>query len=61
MNNAQDKKLVTISQLTEAIQISRPTLWRWTRTGKIPSYKIGRSYRYSLTEVLNSMRNNNEN
>lgn len=61
MNNTYNEKLMTISQLTEVIQISRTTLWGLTKAGKIPHYKVGRNYRYSLTEVLNSMKGNNEN
>ncbi|MGM1429547.1 helix-turn-helix domain-containing protein [Sphingobacterium lactis] len=49
-------RLLTIDQLAVETQVNRTTIWRWTRQGKIPSYKIGGSYRYSLSEVLDASR-----
>ncbi len=34
--------------------ISKPTLINWEKSGKIPSYRIGRRVYYKLSEVLDA-------
>jgi len=45
------EKLLTISQLSELLQISCRTIYDWTHTGFIPHYKFPKGVRFKLSEV----------
>ena len=47
-----DKKIVTVTELCQILQLGRNTIYRLTRRKLIPAYKIGESYRYDLEAVL---------
>ncbi len=53
---AKINSFLTPGQVHEQFQISRTTLWRLTKNGKIPSYRIGSSVRYSFEEVLEALK-----
>lgn len=47
------KELITAQVLADALDLSVETIWRYTRTDKIPYVKLGeRQYRYNLQEVI---------
>lgn len=47
------KDLITAQVLADALDLSVETIWRYTRTDKIPYVKLGeRQYRYNLQEVV---------
>lgn len=47
------KELITAQVLADALDLSVETIWRYTRTDKIPYAKLGeRQYRYNLQEVI---------
>ncbi|WP_313419385.1 helix-turn-helix domain-containing protein [Sphingobacterium multivorum] len=46
------KKLVNGKTISQALGVCRTTIYLWTKDRKIPGYKIGRSIRYDLDEVL---------
>ena len=48
-------EFITRKKTAELLGISLPTLWAWTRDGKIPAYRIGTRVRYKKSEVLNSL------
>lgn len=53
-DNANSKKLVNGEVIARALGVCRTTVYLWARDKKIPAYKIGRSLRYNLDEVLES-------
>jgi excisionase family DNA binding protein len=44
-NNAFNKEVLTVSQVAEYLQISEMTTYKLVQEGKIPAFKIGRSWR----------------
>lgn len=54
--NISMQNLLTQNEVMAQTKISRTTLWRWTKKGKIPFYRIGGQYRYILQEVLEATR-----
>lgn len=50
---AGEKELITAQALSETLDLSVETIWRYTREKKIPSIKLsGRQYRYRLADVV---------
>jgi excisionase family DNA binding protein len=45
---------MTQKQVAAQLQISRKTLYNWTAKGFLPSYKVGRSVRYRMSDVQKS-------
>jgi len=46
MNNTElDKDFYTIKQITEILQLSRLTIYRYIDNGKIKTYKFGKEHR----------------
>lgn len=45
-------RLLSSAQVCQMLNISRSTLAKWTKSGVINSYKLGRLRRFSLEEVL---------
>lgn len=45
-------KLLTIAEVAEMLKVSRLTVWRWVRTGRLQAYRIGRQYRIPEEAVL---------
>lgn len=49
-------ELLTAQELAAQLRLTVDTVWRYTRTGRIPSVRLGpREYRYQLPEVLQSL------
>ncbi|MGE5599858.1 MAG: helix-turn-helix domain-containing protein, partial [Bacteroidota bacterium] len=47
---------LTARELARALKVTADTVWRYTRTARIPSIRLGpRDYRYRLTEVLEAL------
>ncbi len=44
-------KLLTVSELSEKLNISKSTILNWARQGKIPAIKLGRQWRFKLLDV----------
>ena len=45
-----------VNELAEYLQSSTKTIYRMALTGKIPSIRVGKSYRFLLSEVLRSLK-----
>lgn len=54
---APEKETVflTRKEATKLLKISLPTLHEWTKSGKIPSTRIGKSIRYNKQELLDAI------
>lgn len=44
------KPFYRVEELAEMLSVSKETIWRWGREGKIGVYRIGRTCRYYLKE-----------
>tara|TARA_B100001094_G_C17596802_1_gene514624 strand:+ start:118 stop:369 length:252 start_codon:yes stop_codon:yes gene_type:complete len=48
--------LITENELSERIDISKVTLHKFRKQGKIPYSKVGRTIRYNYKEVVESLK-----
>jgi excisionase family DNA binding protein len=48
---AHPEKLLTAKEVAERLSISRVTLWRLARDGKIEAHRIGKQLRFDREEV----------
>lgn len=44
-NSAIEKEVLTVSQVADYLQLSEMTTYKLVQEGKIPAFKIGRSWR----------------
>jgi excisionase family DNA binding protein len=51
--------LLNRKEISKLIGVHHLTVYRWTRSGVIPSYKCGRLLRYDLQEVLEALKQHN--
>lgn len=52
-------RLLTRKEVCEMLQVSTVTVWNWTKTGILTSYRIGNQLRYKESEVLNALQDTN--
>ena len=45
------QKLMTIKEVADYLRLSRVTVYKMTRQGKIPALKIGKQWRYNRSEI----------
>ena len=46
-------EVLTAQELAKELKVTVDTVWRYTRSGRIPSLRLGvREYRYRLPDVL---------
>ena len=50
--------LITENELADRIDISKVTLHKFRKEGKIPYSKVGRTIRYNYSEVLEALKHN---
>jgi excisionase family DNA binding protein len=63
-----DRKVLTVSQVAEHLQMSKSTIYKYVESGKIPFFKIGNALRFLEREIndyiqktIYDQRNQNEN
>jgi len=44
------EKLLTINEIIEILKVSKLTIYRYIKAGKLPAYKVGRDYRIKQSE-----------
>lgn len=44
------EKLLTINEITAILKVSKLTVYRYIKSGKLPAYKMGRDYRIKEEE-----------
>lgn len=54
---SSDRVLVNVFTLADHMQVHYRTAQRWTRDNLIPHYRVGKSIRYDLQEVMMSAAN----
>lgn len=47
---------LSVNEVSEMLGITRVTLWKFTKTGKIPGYRIGKIVRYKLSDVQEAIK-----
>jgi excisionase family DNA binding protein len=47
--------LVTMKELSRYLDVSRSTLWKLVKNGRVPHYRIGHQYRFDVVAVLGAM------
>lgn len=45
------KKILTVSELAEHLNVHRITIYRLLKSGSLPGFKIGRVWRFDLDEI----------
>lgn len=45
------QRLMTIREIADYLRLSKVTVYKMTRQGKIPALKIGRQWRYNKAEI----------
>ena len=53
--------VLTIEELADYLKISKSTLYKLVREGKIPSQKVGRHWRFRKTAIDNWLEENRTN
>ena len=59
MATDDSEPLLTIKQLAEKLQVTRETIRRMRKGGKIKEHRIGDTIRFKLSEVLGESGKNN--
>ena len=47
----ETEKWSSIEEVAEHIQVHKDTIRNWIRDGKIPAHKIGKQWRFRLSEI----------
>lgn len=50
--NKESSKIMTITEVAEYLKISEVTTYKLVQSGSLPSFKIGRSWRVKLDDLL---------
>lgn len=51
MISMKDSKFYKIEDVCELLQVSKITIYRWIKSGKITAYKVGKSYLFKINDV----------
>ena len=53
LNNAEktDERWVNLADVAEHLSVSQDTIRNWLKSGKIPTYKAGKQYKFRLSEI----------
>jgi excisionase family DNA binding protein len=44
-------EVLTVTEIAGYLRVSETTVWRWCSTGKLPAFRIGRSWRVRRTDL----------
>ena len=44
-------EMLTVDEIAEYLRVSRATICRWCGTGKLPAFKIGKSWRVQKKDL----------
>lgn len=51
-------KLLTVNEIIEILKVSKLTIYRYIKAGKLPAYKVGRDYRITQKDFTGFMQSN---
>ena len=43
---------LTVKDVTKILNVSEKTIYRWVKSGQIPTYRVGEQYRFNRLEIL---------
>lgn len=43
--------ILTVAEVARYLRVSETTVWRWCSSGKLPAFRIGRSWRVRREEL----------
>ena len=46
-----EEKWVNLADVAEHLSVSQDTIRNWLKSGKIPTYKAGKQYKFRLSEI----------
>ena len=46
-----NEKWSTLDEVAEYLRVTKDTIRTWVRENKIPNYKVGKQYRFRLSEI----------
>lgn len=49
--NQSQSPVLTVAEAARYLKVSEPTIWRWVRAGRLPSFKVGRLRRIPLAAL----------
>lgn len=47
----QPEKWLSVAEIAEHLGISKETVYRWLDKGKIPAHKVGKQWKFKVSEV----------
>jgi len=50
------ERLVTVAELAAKLAVSQREVYRLALTGRVPGFRVGRGWRFDVTEVLPALR-----
>ena len=51
VNSKKPEDMITVEELSEWLKVPITTIYEWTASDKIPSYKIGKYRRFDPSEI----------
>jgi excisionase family DNA binding protein len=57
MTRTKKRNLITRSEVQQLLQVSGVTLSKYTKSGRITFYRVGRRVLFDREEILNEIRN----
>ena len=58
MKDSTPEKWSSLDEIAEHLGVSKDTIYRWIANKKMPAHKLGRLWKFKLTEVEEWVRSN---
>src|SRR3954468_12522045 len=49
--NQPSSEVLTVNEIAGYLRVSETTVWRWCNSGKLPAFRIGRSWRIRRADL----------
>lgn len=53
----KEEKWVNLADVAEHLSVSQDTVRNWLKSGRLPTYKAGKQYKFRLSEVDKLLKN----
>lgn len=47
----EPERWLSVEEIAKHLGVSKETIYRWVEKGKIPSHKVGRQWKFKISEV----------